>query len=81
MINRNSLAQAAWVVRADGLVRLSHRESKCTGSRMQAGTLPVRKYADKIVTAVKNNPVTVVIGETGSGKTTQISQVLLPCMQ
>lgn len=37
--------------------------------------LPIRDYAEKIVEAVKINPVTIVIGETGSGKTTQISQV------
>ena len=41
-----------------------------------AADLPVSKYADDIVAAVKGNPVTVVIGETGSGKTTQISQIL-----
>ncbi len=37
--------------------------------------LPIRKYAADIVKAVKANQVVVVIGETGSGKTTQISQV------
>ena len=42
---------------------------------MDSRALPIREYANKIVQAVKNNPVTIVIGETGSGKTTQISQV------
>ena len=37
--------------------------------------LPIRAHADRILEAVRANPVTVVIGETGSGKTTQISQV------
>lgn len=37
--------------------------------------LPIRDYAQKILEAVRSNPVTIVIGETGSGKTTQISQV------
>lgn len=37
--------------------------------------LPIRKYSDSIVNAVKSNNVVVVIGETGSGKTTQLSQV------
>ena len=37
--------------------------------------LPIAAYADEILEAVRLNPVTVVIGETGSGKTTQISQV------
>ncbi|KAL6757999.1 DEAH-box nuclear pre-mRNA splicing factor [Haematococcus lacustris] len=39
--------------------------------------LPIRRFADQIVRAVKDNTVVVVIGETGSGKTTQISQILL----
>ena len=38
--------------------------------------LPVRQYASQIAQSVRDNPVTVVIGETGSGKTTQISQIL-----
>ena len=41
--------------------------------------LPIRSYAPQIIQAVKEHPVTVVIGETGSGKTTQISQVSCSC--
>lgn len=37
--------------------------------------LPIRQYSQQIVDTVKQNAVTVVIGETGSGKTTQIAQV------
>jgi len=37
--------------------------------------LPIREHSKQIVDAVAANPVTVVIGETGSGKTTQIAQV------
>ena len=44
-------------------------------SSVDPKTLPIRDYADKILEAVRSNPVTIVIGETGSGKTTQISQV------
>lgn len=38
--------------------------------------LPIRQYSSEIVDSVRTNPVTIVIGETGSGKTTQISQIL-----
>eukprot|EP00983_Pelagomonas_calceolata_P130016 1161654-Pelagomonas_calceolata.AAC.9 len=38
--------------------------------------LPIRRYAQAIVQSVRDNPTVVVIGETGSGKTTQISQIL-----
>lgn len=57
---------AWWSVRA-----LRIMEDKGGGSL----ELPIRKYTKDIVEAVKGNPVVVVIGETGSGKTTQISQV------
>lgn len=41
----------------------------------EAKQLPIRKHAEEIVEAVKTNPTVIVLGETGSGKTTQISQV------
>ncbi len=44
---------------------------------MSNSQLPIRKFASEIADAVRTNPVIVVIGETGSGKTTQISQILL----
>lgn len=34
--------------------------------------LPVHKYEDIIVTSVVNNNVTILVGDTGSGKTTQV---------
>lgn len=48
--------------------------TKCIDTSM----LPVNKYADMIVECVKENPVTIIVGETGSGKSTQIPQILLP---
>uniref|UniRef100_A0A0A9EF18 Uncharacterized protein n=1 Tax=Arundo donax TaxID=35708 RepID=A0A0A9EF18_ARUDO len=37
--------------------------------------LPISEHEDEIVAAVDANPVVVVIGETGSGKSTQLSQI------
>ena len=34
------------------------------------------KYRKQIIESVKNNPTTIIVGETGSGKTTQIAQYL-----
>lgn len=39
--------------------------------------LPVYEYLDQIVEAVDTNPVTICVGETGSGKSTQIAQRFL----
>ncbi|GJN28016.1 hypothetical protein PR202_gb16096 [Eleusine coracana subsp. coracana] len=38
--------------------------------------LPISEHEDDIIAAVEANPVVVVIAETGSGKSTQLSQIL-----
>ena len=40
-------------------------------------SLPVFRHRAALVDAFHNNPVTIVEGETGSGKTTQVAQYLL----
>lgn len=40
--------------------------------------LPIYQHKDQILDYVNNNQVTVIIGETGSGKSTQIPQFLMP---
>ena len=39
-------------------------------------TLPVYAYREEIIAAVKEYPVLIIVGETGSGKTTQVPQYL-----
>ncbi|MCF6300410.1 MAG: DEAD/DEAH box helicase, partial [Proteobacteria bacterium] len=39
--------------------------------------LPVSQYADKIIKTIQANQVTVIAGETGSGKTTQIPKICM----
>lgn len=38
--------------------------------------LPILQFEEKILEIVEQNPVAVIIGETGSGKSTQLSQIL-----
>ncbi|XP_065874215.1 probable pre-mRNA-splicing factor ATP-dependent RNA helicase DEAH4 isoform X2 [Euphorbia lathyris] len=38
--------------------------------------LPIVQFEEKIIETVNQNPVVVIIGETGSGKSTQLSQML-----
>lgn len=40
--------------------------------------LPIYQHQDRIIETILNNQVTIVIGETGSGKSTQIPQFLIP---
>lgn len=47
------------------------------GERSQ---LPVWKSTDHILHAINNNPVTIIRGETGCGKTTQVPQFILDQM-
>ncbi|CUM68559.1 uncharacterized protein PRCAT00006285001 [Priceomyces carsonii] len=41
-------------------------------------SLPIYQHRDEIVNYIKRNQVTVILGETGSGKSTQIPQFLVP---
>jgi len=42
----------------------------------QPERLPILEYRAKILELVKNNPVVIIVGETGSGKTTQLPLIL-----
>ncbi|XP_063359775.1 ATP-dependent RNA helicase DHX8 [Cydia amplana] len=45
----------------------------------QRQSLPIYKLRDELTKAVSDNQILIVIGETGSGKTTQITQYLAEC--
>ena len=45
--------------------------------RFNQHKLPVFQYKEDILRSIKAHPVTLIVGETGSGKTTQIPQYLL----
>ncbi|KAK6505909.1 ATP-dependent RNA helicase A [Arthrobotrys conoides] len=45
--------------------------------RTKRADLPMNQYAAQVLDIVKNNPVSIIVGATGSGKTTQVPQILL----
>lgn len=40
-------------------------------------SLPIKAFKDEILKAISNNPVTVIVAETGAGKSTQVPKYLL----
>ncbi|KAK1771543.1 P-loop containing nucleoside triphosphate hydrolase protein [Phialemonium atrogriseum] len=44
--------------------------------KQQRESLPVFAFRDQLITAVRENQIMIVVGETGSGKTTQLTQYL-----
>jgi ATP-dependent RNA helicase DHX8/PRP22 len=44
--------------------------------RQQRESLPIFAFRDQLVDAIRQNQILVVVGETGSGKTTQLTQYL-----
>ncbi|XP_050671660.1 ATP-dependent RNA helicase DHX8 [Leptidea sinapis] len=45
----------------------------------QRQSLPIYKLKDELIKAISDNQILIVIGETGSGKTTQITQYVAEC--
>ncbi|KAJ4522728.1 hypothetical protein HRR78_000215 [Exophiala dermatitidis] len=56
--------------------RLSAAEAKAKSIEETRKSLPVYQFRDQIIEAVKKYQVLIIVGETGSGKTTQIPQYL-----
>ncbi|KAL6973433.1 putative pre-mRNA-splicing factor ATP-dependent RNA helicase DEAH6 [Sarracenia purpurea var. burkii] len=57
---------------------LNESLEKSAFEKLQADrkTLPIHPYRDELLQAIYNHQVLVIVGETGSGKTTQIPQYL-----
>lgn len=57
--------------------RLDKIQSRVLSIQEARKTLPVYTYRDDLLKAIKENQVLIVVGETGSGKTTQLPQYLI----
>lgn len=49
---------------------------KTTQIQSERQKLPIWVYRDHLIDTISNNPITILVGETGSGKTTQLPQYL-----
>lgn len=56
--------------------KLKSRAKTSKSAKFGELELPIREYRSKLVKAVQENDFLVVVGETGSGKTTQLPQFL-----
>nr|CAB3237998.1 ATP-dependent RNA helicase DHX8-like [Phallusia mammillata] len=65
-----------WKKQAFGGQKASYGKKTELSIIEQRQSLPIYKLKDQLVQAVEDNQVLIVIGETGSGKTTQITQYI-----
>ncbi|ESQ47319.1 hypothetical protein EUTSA_v10028287mg [Eutrema salsugineum] len=65
-----------WKKDAFGKTPTFGQRSKLSSIQEQRKSLPIYKLKKELIQAVQDNQVLVVIGETGSGKTTQVTQYL-----
>lgn len=54
-----------------------HRENVPPEIMEQIRSLPIRKKRNELIDLIKNNQIVIVVGETGSGKSTQIPQYIV----
>lgn len=58
------------------LEKLNAAEAKAKSMEETRKSLPIYQFRDQIIAAVKEYQVLIIVGETGSGKTTQLPQYL-----
>ncbi|PGH14804.1 hypothetical protein AJ79_02820 [Helicocarpus griseus UAMH5409] len=56
--------------------KLDAAEQKAASIEETRKSLPIYKFRDEIIQAVEDHQIIIIVGETGSGKTTQIPQYL-----
>lgn len=72
---RRSRAEPAWKAGADGKP-VTFGKITTMNIQEQRQSLPIYGYREAIIQAVQEHQILVVVGETGSGKTTQMTQYL-----
>lgn len=66
-----------WIREAESSVATRSRRGAIVGKICYPAELPIVAHRDTIVAALRQHPVVVIAGETGSGKTTQLPKMCL----
>lgn len=72
----NPMDMPEWKRHITGGTKASYGKKTALSIMEQRQSLPISKLKDEFLEATKNNQILIVIGETGSGKTTQMTQYL-----
>ncbi|XP_035704142.1 ATP-dependent RNA helicase DHX8 isoform X3 [Folsomia candida] len=76
MPSNSAIELPEWKKHIIGGKKASYGKKTTMSILEQRQSLPIFKLKDELVKAVSDNQILIVIGETGSGKTTQITQYL-----
>lgn len=74
------LSEREIAIRSEAMMRRQdafRAEPKLAEKRALKESLPMTQYREKVLEQVVNNMYSVIVGATGSGKTTQVPQILL----
>ncbi|KAF8230540.1 P-loop containing nucleoside triphosphate hydrolase protein [Tricholoma matsutake] len=74
---RRKQARSSWSVEGTTINGSGAGSSNAAQLQEQRKQLPIAQGADALIQEIRNNDVTVLLGETGSGKTTRVPQYLL----
>ena len=72
--NKNSTREGKFLLGSNPGVPPKARENDSTAARMK---LPIYSFRERLLKTIKSNQVTLVTGDTGCGKTTQVPQYII----
>ena len=72
--NKTITKESKYILGSNAQIPPRARDNDASASRVK---LPIHSFRDKLLKSVKTNQVTLVTGDTGCGKTTQVGQYIL----
>lgn len=72
---KHQAAEAQYII--DTTPKISEKERKAMTMKEVRKSLPIFQYREQLIEAIEEYQVLIIVGETGSGKTTQLPQYLV----